>query len=155
MTSISMDSNKPIFVDAWAWLALANRKDAYHEFANKGYAEIRAAGYRLVTSDYVLDEVITALFRSVAYGSAIRFIESLFSMVKDKQLKLERITEPRFEAAWLLGKRYQDKPDISFTDLTSFVLMQELAISKVLTGDAHFEKVNLGFEILPKERSSK
>jgi len=50
----------------------------------------------------------------------------------------------------LLRKKYQDKPDISFTDFTSFVIMQELAINRVFTGDAHFEKVNLGFEILPK-----
>ncbi len=51
-----------------------------------------------------------------------------------------------------MRKRYQDKTDISFTDLTSFVTMQELEINKVFTGDIHFEKVNLGFEILPKER---
>lgn len=152
MTGISTESNRLIFVDAWAWLALANRKDAYHEFAKKGYTEIKAARYRLVTSDYVVDEVITALFRSVAYDSAVQFIESLFSMIKDERLKLEKITEPRFEAAWLLRKKYQDKPDISFTDLTSFVLMQELATNKVFTGDAHFEEVNLGFEILPRGR---
>ena len=67
------------------------------------------------------------------------------------QMKLERITEARFKAAWSLRKRYQDKPDISFTDLTSFALMQELGISKVFTGDAHFEIVNLGFETIPRK----
>ena len=141
-----------MFVDAWAWLALSNRKDVHHEPATKEYEEITAAGYSLVTSDYVLDEVITALFRSVAFGSAVQFSEFLFAVVNDNQIKLERITEARFKAAWSMRKRYQDKTDISFTDLTSFVTMQELEINKVFTGDIHFEKVNLGFEILPKER---
>jgi len=147
---MSMESNKQIFVDTWAWLALSNRKDAHHELAKKEYEEIKAAGYRIVTSDYVLDEVITALFRNVAFSSAVQFVESLFAAIKGNQLKLERITEARFKVAWSLRKRYQDKPDISFTDLTSFVLMQELWINKVFTGDSHFEEINLGFEILPK-----
>lgn len=147
---MSMASNKRIFVDTWAWLALSNRKDAHHEIAKKEYEEIKAAGYRIVTSDYVLDEVITALFRNVVFGRAVQFVESLFAAIKGNQIKLERITEARFKAAWLLRKKYQDKPDISFTDLTSFVLMQELRINKVFTGDSHFEEINLGFEILPK-----
>ena len=96
--------------------------------------------------------MITALFRSVAFGSAVQFSESLFAAVKGNQIKLERITEARFKAAWSARKKYQDKTDISFTDLTSFVTMQELEINKVFTGDIHFEKVNLGFEILPKKR---
>ncbi len=66
------------------------------------------------------------------------------------KIRLERITKERFEAAWSLRKKYQDKPDISFTDFTSFVLMQELRVNEVFTGDAHFEKVNFGFGILPK-----
>jgi len=139
-----------VFVDTWAWLALSNRKDAHHELAKKEYKEIKAAGYRMATSDYVLGEVITALFRNVVFGSAVQFVESLFAAIKGNQIKLERITEARFKAAWSLSKKYQDKPNISFTDLTSFVLMQELWINKVFTGDAHFEEINLGFEIIPK-----
>jgi predicted nucleic acid-binding protein len=147
-----MSTNKIIFVDAWAWLALSNKKDMSHELAKKWYGEIKAAGYRMVTSDYVLDEVITALFKNVAFSGAIEFIESLFAAIKDKQIKLEMITETRFKSAWSLRKKYQDKPDISFTDLTSFVLMQELEINNVFTCDAHFKQVNLGFEIMPKEQ---
>lgn len=143
--------NKYIFVDAWAWLALSNRKDMHHELAKKWYGEMKAAGYKMVTSDYVLDEVITTLFKNVVFSSAIEFMESLFAAIKDNQIKLEKITESRFRTAWSLRKKYQDKPDISFTDLTSVVLMQELAINSVFTGDAHFNQVNLGFEIMPKE----
>ncbi len=146
-----MSTNKYVFVDAWAWLALSNNRDMSHELAKKWYGEIKTTGYRMVTSDYVLDEVITALFKNVAFGGAIEYIESLFAAIKAKQIKLERITETRFKAAWLLRIKYQDKQDISFTDLTSFVLMQELEINTVFTGDAHFNQVNLGFEIIPKK----
>lgn len=138
-----------IFVDTWAWLALANRNDRYHEVARRGYEEIVKKGYRMVTTDYVLDEVMTALFKSVAFNKAVKFVEALFTAIKLDQIVLERIDEKRFNAAWNLRKTYQDKPDISFTDLTSFVVMQELGITKVFTGDEHFEKVNLGFEIFP------
>jgi len=41
--------------------------------------------------------------------------------------------------------RYRDKPDISFTDLTSFAIMEEENITAVLTNDRHFSQVNLGF----------
>ena len=147
-----MSMDKYVFMDTWAWLALSNRKDVQHHPATKEYEDLNAAGYRMVTSDYVLDEMITSLFRSVAFGSAVQFSESLFAAINSNQIKLERITEARFKAAWSARKTYQDKTDISFTDLTSFVTMQELEINKVFTGDIHFEKVNLGFEILPKER---
>ena len=55
------------------------------------------------------------------------------------------LTPERFSAAWRLRLRYHDKPRISFTDLTSFVVMRELRLQRVLTGDAHFEQVGLGF----------
>ena len=147
---INMSMGESVFIDTWAWLALSNRKDAHYKLAKKEYEEIKAAGYRIVTSDYVLDEVITALFRNVVFSSALQFVESLLAAAKSNQIRLERITEARFNVAWSLRKKYKDKPDISFTDLTSFVLMQELAINKAFTGDAHFEKANLGFEIVPK-----
>nr|MDO8080324.1 PIN domain-containing protein [Candidatus Freyarchaeota archaeon] len=71
-------------------------------------------------------------------------------MIKNDQLKLERITEDRFRTARQLRKKLKDKPSISFTDLTSIVLMQESEITTVFTGGTDFEKVNLGFEIIPK-----
>jgi uncharacterized protein len=65
------------------------------------------------------------------------------------QPRIERITLERFEAAYEMRMRYRDKPGISFTDLTSFVVMKELGITDVLTADAHFAQVRLGFRCLP------
>jgi predicted nucleic acid-binding protein len=67
--------DKYIFVDAWAWLALSNRKDMHHEIAKEEYGKIKAAGYRMITSDYVIDELITSLFRNVDFSGAIEFME--------------------------------------------------------------------------------
>ena len=38
--------------------------------------------------------------------------------------------------AWELKKRFNDKPRISFADLTSMAIMAELGIQQVLTEDA-------------------
>jgi hypothetical protein len=42
--------------------------------------------------------------------------------------------------------KYHDKPDISFVDFSSMVVMQDLGIMEVFTGDAHFRRVDLGFQ---------
>ena len=39
--------------------------------------------------------------------------------------------------------------DISFTDLTSMAVMQELEITDILTGDAHFTHVGMNFVLFP------
>jgi len=148
MINISMDKMKHIFVDSWAWLALANKKDKYHEVAKEIYNKIKTKEYVMVTSDYVIDEVVTALFRNVTVDKATQFIEAIFEAAKNNLLKIERITRERFEGAWMLRKKLHDKPFISFTDLTSFILMKELSIKKVFTGDTDFEKVNMGFQQL-------
>jgi predicted nucleic acid-binding protein len=62
---------------------------------------------------------------------------------------IERITPERFHAAWQLRLRYRDKPRISFTDLTSFVVMKEMRLISVISGDAHFEHAGLGFRRIP------
>jgi predicted nucleic acid-binding protein len=144
-----MPTDRLIFVDSWAWLGLANKKDRYHRVAVKGYNEIKENGSIMVTSDYVLDEVITSLFNKVDFDGALRFVEALLFDAKADQIHLEWIDEDRFNYAWLLRNVFRDKSDISFTDLTSFVVMKELDLSRAFTGDHHFEMANFGFEIWP------
>jgi len=77
------------------------------------------------------------------------FLEEVFEASRKGLLDVEHVTPERFSRAWRLRLRYHDKPRISFTDLTSFVVMRELELRQVLTGDAHFEQVGMGFVRLP------
>lgn len=137
-----------LFIDTWGWLVLADARDPAHA---KVVAERRAssAAGGLVTSDYVLDETFTRLFSRVPFVQARKFCDAIRAAAAGDQLKIERIRPERFEAAYKLRERYRDKPTISFTNLTSFVVMRELGIRNVLTADSHFTQVQLGFRRLP------
>lgn len=92
----------------------------------------------LVTSDYVLDETFTRLFGGSPFAEAERFCSAVLRARDAGMVRVEPITAGRFARAYRLRLRYKDKPRISFTDLTGFVVMTELGIRHVLTADAHF-----------------
>ncbi len=98
-----MPTDRSVFVDSWALLALANKRDRWHQIAAKGFEEIKRDGCLMVTSDFVLDEVITSLFNRVNFDGALRFVEAILSDAKAGQIRLERIDEDRFNYAWLLS----------------------------------------------------
>ena len=138
-----------LFVDTWAWIALSDVRDAAHEQVRgvrQQYADRRGVW---VTTDYVLDELISRLFSRGHFDEAVSFCDSIFAAEKEARLVLEPITPARFQSAYRLRLRYRDKPGISFTDFTSFAVMRELGIRDVMTGDAHFKQVRLGFRTVP------
>jgi len=138
-----------IFVDTWGWIALGHRRDSCHPEVKQFYQEIRKEGGAPYTSDYILDEVVTLLFRREVFGEAVRFMEGVFESAEQGQLTIERITSERFAAAWRLRKRLHDKPEVSFTDFTSMALMQEFELTKNLTEDEHFLQVGMEFQKVP------
>ena len=135
-----------LFVDTWAWLVLANDRDPAFDSVSRVRASVAGAW---VTTDYVLDETMTRLFALAPFAQARRFMEGIFEASRRGLLDIEHVTPERFSRAWRLRLRFHDKPRISFTDLTSFVVMRELALQHVLTADAHFEQVGMGFFRLP------
>jgi predicted nucleic acid-binding protein len=50
-----------IFVDTWAWIALADKSDPYHRKAKAAHKKLTRARRPYVTTDYVLGEAITHL----------------------------------------------------------------------------------------------
>lgn len=141
-----------IFVDIWAWLALGNVRDSHHRVAFDEYRRQRSRGAVFVTTDYVLDDLISSLFARVGSQRAAEFIGPFLDILRQGgQYRLHRVSEVHFDQAWQLRLKYQDKPDISFTDLTSMAVTRDLGITDSLTGDRHFEHVGLGFRLLPQQ----
>jgi len=138
-----------VFVDTWGWMALGHRRDPRHPEIRRFYQELRDERVPVYTSDYVLDEVITLLFRRELSSEAVRFTEGLFTAAALGHMVVERVTSDRFAAAWELRRQFQDKPLISFTDLTSMVIMRERGIPLVLMEDEHFLQVGMGFSKVP------
>jgi len=138
-----------LFVDTWGWLAIEDRKDENHPQALECYRKRVGVKGRVITSDYILDETYTFLFRRRPFAEAWRFLEAMHASVARDAVSLQSVTPARFMAAIRMRQKFADKPRISFTDLTSFVIMQELQVREVLTGDDHFHQAGLGFSLLP------
>ncbi|MGA8024307.1 MAG: PIN domain-containing protein [Candidatus Acidiferrales bacterium] len=133
-------------MDTWGWLAMADPQYSCHAQAVGCYQEFSRGAGGVLTSNFVLDETFTLLFGRRPYDEALRFSSGL---LKSSFIRIEAVTEARFHKAFELRKRFRDKPRISFTDLSTMAIMIELRVSDVLTGDAHFSQVGLGFRILP------
>jgi uncharacterized protein len=138
-----------IFIDTWGWLTLRDRREARQREVNRLYREVRRRRDSVYTSDYVLDETITLLFRRLPFVRAKESLQYIQQAIAEGYLHLEWLTPQRFEKAIELRYRFQDKPLISFTDLTSMVVMSERDIEEILTEDDHFLHVGLGFRKVP------
>lgn len=138
-----------LFVDTWGWLAQEDRKEPRHAAAVRCYRERSRIPGGIVTSDYVLDETLTLLFRRRPFPEAWRYAQGMMASAAARFLTIETVGPERFRKALELRRRYADKPKISFTDLTSMVIMQDLQVQDILTADAHFRQVGLDFRIVP------
>jgi uncharacterized protein len=137
------------FVDTWAWVALANRRDQYHALARQTYAQLRRARRKLVLSDFIFGEVVTFLYDDLPAPMAERYVEQLLAKVDGGDYQMVHVSPQPVRTAWQLRKRYHDKPDISFVDLTSMAVMLDRGITDIFTGDGHFLHVGLGFRLVP------
>lgn len=133
-----------LFADTQGWVALTNKRDEYHVQAVKVKRRCLEQERKFVTTNFVLDETYTLLKARMGYKSAIEFGE----MIRQANtIDIVHISEEVEDEAWQLFRRYSDK-GFSFTDCTSFVIMQRNGLSEAFTNDHHFEQI--GYSVLLK-----
>jgi len=130
-----------IFVDTSAWYALLDRNDRNHAHAVR-FAE----GSRdlLLTSTYILDETVTLVRKHLGHAIAVRFGDRLWN---EEIARLVRVSPEDELRAWTIFARHTDK-GFSYTDCTSFALMERLQIDAAFAFDSHFAQYGR-FSCLP------
>ena len=138
-----------LFIDTWGWLQLYDKRENQHQAVATFFEHFNTQSGTIYTTDYVLDETFTLLFKRLPFHQAQQALKVIEDTTEAGYLILEYISPQRFAQTKALRLKFQDKPQISFTDLSSMIVMEELIISTILTGDAHFTHIGMGFQIVP------
>ena len=135
---------KPLFVDTAGWVALLDERDELHRATRRARDAHLKRGGRLVTTDYVNDETLTLRRMKAGLKVARRY---WWMISESGRIRVESVSPDRTRRAreWFFS--WDDK-DFSFTDCTSFVVMKELGLTRVLTTDRHFRQA--GFTMIPR-----
>lgn len=131
-----------VFVDTGAWFAFFVASDPDHH-AVAGALTGREG--RLLTTDYVFDELVTLVRYRATHRDARRVGDALRAGSVTELIGLQRRDIDR---AWERFVRDSDKR-YSFTDCTSFAVMNRLGLDTAVAVDDHFRQA--GFVVLPTD----
>ena len=121
-----------MFVDTGAWYAVADASDRHHDDARRFYLEHAPSG-RFVTTDLVVCETWALIAGHLGRTAALKFWDTL----RSTRIPIVTIETVDLEAAWRIVHSFADQ-DFSFTDCTSFAVMERLGIDEAFAFDVHF-----------------
>jgi len=133
-----------VFGDTSGLLAAFVATEAEHPKAAALLRQWSADGTRLVTTNYVLTELV-ALYVSRIRTPRAQQILTIERLKASDWVEIVHVTPELDAAAWELFLARPDK-EWSLVDCSSFVLMQQRGIVSALTSDHHF--IQAGFQIL-------
>lgn len=122
-----------IFVDTGAFCALAVTSDRWHIAAVSTLKQIREANAQIFTSNFVLAETCTLINVRAGRHAALSFMDKN----ERSGINILRVTEENETAAMAIFRKY-DLPRLSFTDCTSFAIIDAHLMDHVFSFDGHF-----------------
>ena len=134
---------KPAFLDSGYLIALEAADDENHRAALHHWRSDAGAALPLVTTTYVVDEVVTFFNSRGKHAKAVEIGQRLLT---SPSVRIVHVDQSLFFQAWRYFREHSDKT-YSLTDCVSFVLMGSLELRTALAFDRHF--VQAGFQKLP------
>ena len=122
-----------IFVDTSAWYARIVPSDPNHQ---KSVEWTEKNTEPLITTDFIIDEILTLLKARKQIDCAFALGEAFF---QGDLTKIYFLSEEEIVIAWNIFHDFKDK-DWSFTDCTSNVILRKLSIQKAFAFDQHFHQ---------------
>ena len=130
-----------VFLDSGFFVALLNKRDVHYEDSLKISRKLAEKSLgRRVTTDYILDEVITTLWYKVNRKD---IVVSAYKLIHDEQVfvKLEYVTSGIFELAWKKWNALVNlsvRP-LSFTDCSVLAFMEVHDVDNLISFDKGFK----------------
>jgi predicted nucleic acid-binding protein len=129
-----------IFVDTGVWFARYVRDDPNH---TRSATWFTANTQPLITTDYCIDETLTLMVARKRPELAIAAGTHFFAY---SMARIHFITQPQIERAWILFQQ-RAAAGWSFTDCTSKIVIDDLAIKSAATLDRHFDQFGVHITI--------
>jgi predicted nucleic acid-binding protein len=131
-------------IDTGTFYALVDVHDEHHAVAAAIFEELAQSAPRLHTTNLVVAEThALILARLRRMDLALSYINNIYS---SEHTTIVHVTPSDQQRALTLLNQYSDKP-FSFTDATSFVVIERLRIAHAFTFDRNFRQY--GLQTLP------
>jgi predicted nucleic acid-binding protein len=124
-----------VFVDSSAIIALLVKNDSNHEQAMEALSRMVRQGAELVMSNFIIAESYNLIAARVNSFKAREWLLANTWPVE----RVGRLDEKR---ALEIIRKYDDK-DFSYTDATSFAMIERFAIDFAFTFDRHFQQYGI------------
>jgi predicted nucleic acid-binding protein len=119
------------FVDSSAIVTLVDRDDASHSAAVEAYESLVRSGYRLFTTNHVLDEAFELLSMGIGFAAAQKWLG-------EQRLAVYIVDEADLTAAVTMITSREDSAPLSLTDALSMVVMERLGVADAFAVDPSF-----------------
>ena len=124
-----------LFVDTGAFLAYFSEKDPSHKKARRTIDKAK----EILITDYVYDEILTLARRRLGTGPSIAIMQHI---KHNKDIEIILVTEKDKITAEEIFVKYADK-EFSFTDCTTFAVIERLELKNILSFDKHFRQYGI------------
>ena len=134
-----------VFADTSGWASFFLEDEPHYEKSHLLITKWKQQNRNIITTNYVLSELIVLLgSRGQRRSAILNYIETIRTA---DWVEIIHVDESLDEKAWQLLARRLDKK-WSLVDAVSFVVMQERGMTEALATDHHFEQA--GFVYLLK-----
>ena len=127
-----------LFADTSGLGTLADPTQPFHSVAASLYRTARNQKRKVVTTNYVLAELVALLTSPLRFSRA-SIVAFLDDVKTSPYVEVVHVDPHLDDEAWQLFKSRQDK-DWSLVDCASFATMTRRGIAEALTTDHHFEQ---------------
>lgn len=131
-----------VFIDTGAFIAFFIKQEKFHDDVVGRYNLYRKTKANFITSDYILDELLTWFSAKQSKSILEKLILSLQKMREENEIKVLSVDKSIFRKAEEILLKFSDHK-ISFTDATSYVLYKDFALDEVFTLDDDFKRMRV------------